>query len=132
MGFLSRSHEWETVDAGPWETAHTPYTWQLTQAIELGLREHAHDSIGAYPNRCERAADGGGLRALSPLKWQHVNPYGTFTRRDAPAAKRFLQKALRSSGRPRPRVSDVDGTPSYPKVISELKESTGIREPACP
>jgi hypothetical protein len=21
----------------------------------------------------------GDLRALSPLKWQHVNPYGTFT-----------------------------------------------------
>ena len=42
--------------------------------------------------------------------------------RDAPAAKRFLQKALRSPGHPRPRVINVDGNPSYPKVIAELKE----------
>ena len=42
--------------------------------------------------------------------------------RDAPAAKRFLQKALRSAGHPRPRVINVDGNPSYPKVIAELKD----------
>jgi len=42
-------------------------------------------------------------------------------RRDAAAAKRFFQKALRSVGHPRPRVINVDGNPSYPKVISELK-----------
>lgn len=45
-------------------------------------------------------------------------------KRDAPAAKRFFQKALRSVGHPRPRVINVDGNPSYPKVIAELK-STG-------
>jgi IS6 family transposase len=44
-------------------------------------------------------------------------------RRDAPAAKRFLQKALRSPGHPRPRVINVDGNPSYPKVITELKKA---------
>lgn len=42
-------------------------------------------------------------------------------RRDADAAKRFFQKALRSDGHPRPRVINVDGNPSYPKVIGELK-----------
>jgi transposase-like protein len=44
-------------------------------------------------------------------------------RRDAPAAKRFLQKALRSAGHPRPRVINVDGNPAYPKVIVELKRA---------
>src|SRR5436305_12121350 len=42
-------------------------------------------------------------------------------RRDAAAAKRFFQKALRSPGRPRPRVINVDRNPWYPKVIAELK-----------
>src|ERR1700710_412677 len=44
-------------------------------------------------------------------------------RRDVAAAKRFLQKALRSPGHPRPRVINVDGNPSYPKVITELKRT---------
>src|SRR6185436_19662052 len=44
-------------------------------------------------------------------------------RRDAAAAKRFLQKALRAPGSPSPRVINVDGNPSYPKVIGELKKS---------
>jgi IS6 family transposase len=44
-------------------------------------------------------------------------------RRDAAAAKRFFQKALRSLGHPRPRVINVDGNPSYPKVVAELKRS---------
>jgi transposase-like protein len=44
-------------------------------------------------------------------------------RRDAAAAKRFFQKALRSPDHPRPRVINVDGNPSYPKVITELKKS---------
>ena len=43
------------------------------------------------------------------------------TTRDAVAAKRFLKRALRSPGHPRPRVINVDGNPSYPKVIAELK-----------
>jgi IS6 family transposase len=43
-------------------------------------------------------------------------------KRDAHAAKRFIQKALRSPGRGRPRVINVDGNPSYPKVIAELKQ----------
>ena len=44
-------------------------------------------------------------------------------RRDAAAAKRFFQKALRSPGHPRPRVINVDGNPSYPKAIADLKRS---------
>src|SRR6266849_4936564 len=43
--------------------------------------------------------------------------------RDAQAAKQFLQKALRAPGHPRPHVINVDGNPSYPKVISELKQT---------
>ena len=44
-------------------------------------------------------------------------------KRDALAAKRFFQKALRAPGHPRPRVINVDGNPSYPKVITELKQT---------
>ena len=43
--------------------------------------------------------------------------------RDAAAAKRFFQKALRSADHPRPSVINVDGNPSYPKVIGELKRT---------
>jgi len=46
--------------------------------------------------------------------------------RDAHAAKIFLQKALRAPGHPRPRVINVDGNPSYPKVISELKQTAEL------
>jgi IS6 family transposase len=46
--------------------------------------------------------------------------------RDANAARQFLQKALRAPGRPRPRVINVDGNPSYPKVISELKQTADL------
>lgn len=42
-------------------------------------------------------------------------------RRDANAAKRFFQKALRSPGHPRPRVINVDGSQAYPKAISEAQ-----------
>jgi transposase-like protein len=41
--------------------------------------------------------------------------------RDAAAAKRFFQKDLRAPGHPCPRVINVDGNPSYPKVVAELK-----------
>ena len=43
--------------------------------------------------------------------------------RDAAAAKQFFQKALQAPGHPRPRVITVDGNPSYPKVIAELKQN---------
>ena len=39
------------------------------------------------------------------------------------AAKRFLQKALSTPTYPRPRVINVDGNPSYPKAIWDLKQS---------
>src|SRR3954470_21295471 len=41
--------------------------------------------------------------------------------RDLTSARRFFQKALAASGHPRPRVINVDGSPSYPTVIEELK-----------
>ena len=43
-------------------------------------------------------------------------------RRDAAAAKRFFQNALLAPGHPRPRVINVDGNPSYPRVVAELKQ----------
>src|ERR1700736_3421080 len=47
--------------------------------------------------------------------------------RDAAAAKRFFQKALKAPGHPRPRVITVDGNPSYPKVIAEGRDSDGVQ-----
>ncbi len=44
-------------------------------------------------------------------------------KRDADAAKRFFQKALRSPNHPCPRVINVDGNPAYPKVIEDLKRT---------
>ena len=44
-------------------------------------------------------------------------------KRDTNAAKRFFQRALRSPNHPRPRVINVDGNRSYPKVIEELKRT---------
>ena len=43
--------------------------------------------------------------------------------RDAQAAKRFFQKAFRSLNHPRPRGVNIDGNPSYPKVITELRRA---------
>lgn len=42
--------------------------------------------------------------------------------RDAAAAKRFLHKVLGAANHPRPRVINVDGNPSYPMVVKELKQ----------
>jgi transposase, IS6 family len=36
--------------------------------------------------------------------------------------KALFQNALRAPGHPRPRVINVDGNPSYPKVVAELKQ----------
>jgi transposase, IS6 family len=41
---------------------------------------------------------------------------------DLSSARRFFQKALAAPGHPRPRVINVDGNPSYPNVIEELKQ----------
>ena len=51
-------------------------------------------------------------------------------RRDAAAAKRFLQKALQSPGHPRPRVINVDGNPSYPKVDRRTEEDAANSDAA--
>jgi transposase-like protein len=37
-------------------------------------------------------------------------------------ARRFFQRALQDPTHPRPRVINVDGNPSYPKVVAELKQ----------
>ena len=42
--------------------------------------------------------------------------------RDAAAARQFFQKALHTPGHPRPQGITVDGNPSYPKVMAELKQ----------
>jgi transposase, IS6 family len=42
--------------------------------------------------------------------------------RDLTSARRFFQKALAAPGHPRPRVINVDGNPSYPTVIEDLKQ----------
>ena len=44
-------------------------------------------------------------------------------KRDAVAAKQFLQMALWRSGHVRPRVINVDGHPAYPQAIADLKAS---------
>ena len=44
-------------------------------------------------------------------------------RRDAVAAKHFLQLALWRTGQIRPRVINVDGHAAYPRAITELKAS---------
>jgi transposase, IS6 family len=41
--------------------------------------------------------------------------------RDAAAARCFFQRALQAPAHPRPRVINVDGNPSYPKVVAQLK-----------
>ena len=48
-------------------------------------------------------------------------------RRDAAAAKHLFQNALLVPGHPRPRVINVDGNPSYPKVVAELKQEGKLR-----
>jgi transposase, IS6 family len=42
--------------------------------------------------------------------------------RDADAAKLFFRKALAGGNHLRPSVMNVDGNPSYPKVVEELKQ----------
>jgi transposase-like protein len=44
-------------------------------------------------------------------------------KRDAVAAKYFLQMAMWRTGQVRPRVINVDGHASYPAAIKELKDS---------
>jgi len=43
--------------------------------------------------------------------------------RDLTAARSFFQKALAVPTHPRPRVINVDGNPSYPAVVEDLKRS---------
>jgi transposase, IS6 family len=43
--------------------------------------------------------------------------------RDLSAARIFFRNALAAPGHPRPRVINVDGNPSYPTVVDELKRN---------
>lgn len=47
--------------------------------------------------------------------------------RDALAAKRFFQKALRVPGRPTPRVINVDRNPAYPAAVEQLHAEGRLR-----
>jgi transposase, IS6 family len=47
-------------------------------------------------------------------------------RRDATAAKRFFQRALRNEGNSMPRVINVDKNPAYSCAVAELKASGTI------
>ena len=42
--------------------------------------------------------------------------------RHSAAGKRFFRRTLRAPSHPQPGVINVDGNPSYPKVIAELKQ----------
>ena len=57
------------------------------------------------------------------IRPEHTIDFLLSPKRDAHAAKCFFQQALRSASHPRPRVINVDGNPSYPKVIAELKRT---------
>ena len=46
--------------------------------------------------------------------------------RDVFAAGAFFRKALAAPGHPRPRVINVDGNPSYPRVVEELKRTHAL------
>jgi transposase, IS6 family len=51
--------------------------------------------------------------------------------RDLTSARWFFQKALAAPGHPRPRVINVDGNPSYPTVIGELKKQRALGRRCC-
>jgi len=46
--------------------------------------------------------------------------------RDLSAVRAFFQKAFAAPGHPRPGVINVDGNPSYPTVIDELKKQRAL------
>ena len=94
------------------------------------------NSVGVVDANCATRMDRGGwTKPICALLVSGLIYIGRWTRRgdtidfllspkrDAAAAKRFFQKALRSLNHPRPRVVNVDGNPAYPKVIDDLKRS---------
>src|SRR5947207_1824611 len=108
-------------------------TWRWVQRYASELNRHCRPEL-RMTNRSWRV-DETYLRVAG--KWTYlyraVDSTGATidfllsARRDAAAAKRFFQKALRSLGHPHPRVIKVDGNPSYPKVIAELKCAGELR-----
>jgi len=64
-----------------------------------------------------------GCTCIEP--WTRREPRSTFISPrtgHAAAAQRFFCKALAAANHPCPRVINVDGNPSYPKVVNELKQ----------
>ena len=58
-----------------------PYIAFMAQWGLSGLRHRGGEAPPELPPGDERGGQGayrGGRRALSPLYWSHVNPYGTF------------------------------------------------------
>jgi IS6 family transposase len=65
-----------------------------------------------------------GAGCICTAPWTLVVPPSIFylsENRDAAAAQRFLGKVLAGANHPRPRVINVDGNPSYPRVVKTLK-----------
>ena len=53
--------------------------WPAVVEGKVKEGEHTDDPASSRRAGVGRPPDAGDLRALSPLKWQHINPYGTFT-----------------------------------------------------
>jgi IS6 family transposase len=114
---------------------------------ERGLRVD-HSTIGRwvlrYARNCTRESVGRFARPIAPGGWTKPNVWvaGAWTylyravdstgqtvdfmlspKRDAGAAKHFLQLALWRSRQMQPRVINVDGHAAYPPAIAELQKS---------
>jgi transposase, IS6 family len=101
--------------------------------ISAGSWIMLRNSVGVVDANCGTRTDRGGwmkptfaLLANGPI-YRAVDSTGDTidfllsSKRDAAAAKRFFQRALRSPNHPPPRVINVDRNPAYPKAIAELK-----------
>ena len=107
---------WTTPPFGRWVQRYAP---ELNKRCRRELKptngswrvDETYISVAGIGTYLYRAVDSSGATIDFWLSAQ----------RDAAAAKAFFQRALRAPGHPRPRVINVDGNPSYPKVITELK-----------
>ena len=104
------------------------WRWVQRYAPELNkrCRRELKPTNGSWRVDETYICQGGNWRYLyRAVRTVPLAPPSTFlfsAERDAAAAKQFFQKALQAPGHPRPRVITVDGNPSYPKVIAELKQ----------
>jgi len=115
---------------------HTIWRWVQRYAPELNrrCRRELKPTNGSWRVDETYICQGGIWRYL----YRAVNSTGATidflfsAERDAGAAKQFFQRALQAPGHPRPRVITVDGSPSYPKVIAELKQERKLGRPESP